>query len=230
MLMLIVYGCECRWSLIAGRLPGRTDNEIKNYWNTNIGKKLQNQQIPSSRHELLKPNPTIQGPKANPSLVNADANVIIRTKATRCSKVVIPPELQIDDQQQLAVAPKPQQVAQSASMVHASNMDDKSLPESSSHNFTSEEENLSNLMLDFEMDEQVLSDLLNTDFSQLISDLDNEAASDTNSCDQGHSTPNSDHTHLFSEDTRNDFDFPWMASLIDSEFDWLQDSGRKTNT
>ncbi|XP_019230336.1 PREDICTED: myb-related protein Myb4-like isoform X2 [Nicotiana attenuata] len=30
-----------RWSLIAGRLPGRTDNEIKNYWNTNIGKKLQ---------------------------------------------------------------------------------------------------------------------------------------------------------------------------------------------
>jgi hypothetical protein len=29
-----------RWSLIAGRLPGRTDNEIKNYWNTHISKKL----------------------------------------------------------------------------------------------------------------------------------------------------------------------------------------------
>ncbi|KAJ4970979.1 hypothetical protein NE237_004078 [Protea cynaroides] len=29
-----------RWSLIAGRLPARTDNEIKNYWNTTLSKKL----------------------------------------------------------------------------------------------------------------------------------------------------------------------------------------------
>ncbi|XP_052183335.1 transcription factor MYB114 [Diospyros lotus] len=27
-----------RWSLIAGRLPGRTDNEVKNYWNTHLSK------------------------------------------------------------------------------------------------------------------------------------------------------------------------------------------------
>ncbi|KAL7214845.1 hypothetical protein ACSBR1_027094 [Camellia fascicularis] len=29
-----------KWSLIAARMPGRTDNEIKNYWTTHIKRKL----------------------------------------------------------------------------------------------------------------------------------------------------------------------------------------------
>ncbi|KAM1185700.1 hypothetical protein ACFX2G_015287 [Malus domestica] len=31
-----------RWPLIAGRLPGRTDNEIKNYWNTHLSRRFKN--------------------------------------------------------------------------------------------------------------------------------------------------------------------------------------------
>ncbi|XP_021890857.1 transcription factor WER-like [Carica papaya] len=29
-----------RWSLIAGRVPGRTDNQVKNHWNTRLSKRL----------------------------------------------------------------------------------------------------------------------------------------------------------------------------------------------
>ncbi|KAJ4829082.1 hypothetical protein Tsubulata_030983 [Turnera subulata] len=29
-----------RWSLIAGRVPGRTDNQVKNHWNTHLSKTL----------------------------------------------------------------------------------------------------------------------------------------------------------------------------------------------
>ncbi|MED6197143.1 transcription factor [Stylosanthes scabra] len=44
-----------RWSLIAGRLPGRTDNEIKNYWNTHLSKKLlRNQQDPKKKKKKKK--------------------------------------------------------------------------------------------------------------------------------------------------------------------------------
>ncbi|RCV36004.1 hypothetical protein SETIT_7G284800v2 [Setaria italica] len=42
-----------KWSLIAGRLPGRTDNEIKNYWNTHIKRKLLARGIDPQTHQPL---------------------------------------------------------------------------------------------------------------------------------------------------------------------------------
>ncbi|XP_031499918.1 myb-related protein 308-like [Nymphaea colorata] len=41
-----------RWSLIAGRLPGRTDNEIKNYWNSHLRKKLISMGIDPKNHKI----------------------------------------------------------------------------------------------------------------------------------------------------------------------------------
>ncbi|GKU88851.1 hypothetical protein SLEP1_g3067 [Rubroshorea leprosula] len=42
-----------KWSLIAARLPGRTDNEIKNYWNTHIKRKLYSRGIDPQTHRPL---------------------------------------------------------------------------------------------------------------------------------------------------------------------------------
>ncbi|XP_016444318.2 uncharacterized protein LOC107769603 isoform X2 [Nicotiana tabacum] len=53
-----------RWSLIAGRLPGRTDNEIKNYWNTNIGKKLQ-QGVPPGQPNHITSSINRQRPRSS---------------------------------------------------------------------------------------------------------------------------------------------------------------------
>ncbi|XP_034710020.1 myb-related protein 308-like [Vitis riparia] len=46
-----------RWSLIAGRLPGRTDNEIKNYWNTHLSKKLRSQGTDPNTHKKMTEPP-----------------------------------------------------------------------------------------------------------------------------------------------------------------------------
>ncbi|KOM41036.1 hypothetical protein LR48_Vigan04g123400 [Vigna angularis] len=42
-----------KWSLIAARLPGRTDNEIKNYWNTHIKRKLYSRGIDPQTHRPI---------------------------------------------------------------------------------------------------------------------------------------------------------------------------------
>ncbi|KAF7018276.1 hypothetical protein CFC21_031576 [Triticum aestivum] len=47
-----------KWSTIATHLEGRTDNEIKNYWNTHIRKKLLRMGVDPVTHQQLPPDQT----------------------------------------------------------------------------------------------------------------------------------------------------------------------------
>ncbi|KAJ4966111.1 hypothetical protein NE237_017960 [Protea cynaroides] len=51
-----------KWSLIAGRLPGRTDNEIKNYWNTHIKRKLLSRGLDPQTHRPVGASATTTNP------------------------------------------------------------------------------------------------------------------------------------------------------------------------
>ncbi|XP_043722770.1 transcription factor MYB123-like [Telopea speciosissima] len=144
-----------RWSLIAGRLPGRTDNEVKNYWNTNLSKKLQGKT--SSQNQLNKtkdsknpsssegnPNPSVEVPQEK-AQINSIPHVI-RTRAVRCTKVVLP------EQQGNHQMKNTHNYVEFASPSNRGVMDD---------------DTSTNYMMDFDIGDLFISDLLNSDFLQV---------------------------------------------------------------
>ncbi|KAJ4916644.1 myb domain protein 116 [Raphanus sativus] len=55
-LLILELHCQWgnRWSKIAQYLPGRTDNEIKNYWRTRVQKQARQLNIDSSSHQFVE--------------------------------------------------------------------------------------------------------------------------------------------------------------------------------
>jgi hypothetical protein len=79
-----------RWSLIAGRLPGRTDNEIKNHRNTYLSKKLKINEWQPKWSENLKSRPEF------PSPVQNHVFKTIPVKTTAVSGALIPNGYSVD--------------------------------------------------------------------------------------------------------------------------------------
>ncbi|XP_043722769.1 transcription factor MYB1-like [Telopea speciosissima] len=206
-----------RWSLIAGRLPGRTDNEVKNYWNTNLSKKLQSKT--SSQKQLNKtedsknpsssegnPNPSVEVPQEK-AQINSIPHVI-RTRAVRCTKVVLPEQQgnhQMNTHNYLEFAsPSTQGV-----------MDDNTS---------------TNYMMDFDIGDLFISDLLNSDFLQLQCDGIQSAAD--HECENNSPStteyPFSAHELLENSPKKAMFEpnealeLKKLCSFLDSEEEWIE--------
>ncbi|XP_045793799.1 transcription factor MYB114-like [Trifolium pratense] len=81
-----------RWSLIAGRLPGRTSNDVKNYWNTYMRSKKEKNKM-KEKIETMKPHEVIKPQPRTFSKPMLELNKFIASNDHSCSKVNMNEEL-----------------------------------------------------------------------------------------------------------------------------------------
>lgn len=79
-----------RWSMIAGRLPGRSEDEIKKYWNTYLSKKVEEKKnVRRSSSMSSVESPWLSENEHAMNSMESPNPVIVRPKVFRLTKPLV---------------------------------------------------------------------------------------------------------------------------------------------